>query len=291
MDKSLNMLGGIDIASASGLEFGPLMAPMVRKEQGAVSYIDHLDTEGLRKKYAADPNVDVMSIVEVDFVEDGRSLSAIVESTTFDYVIASHVVEHLPNPLGWLSECASVLKPGGRLALAVPDKRYTFDFFRPLTTTGEWVEASIAGRRRPSPRSVFEACTLTAGGTFGDLWQDEPIAPMVTDEQRTWAVAEAERALRDYIDVHCTVATPATFVALLRETASLGLHAFALEGIYDTAPGWIEFQLRLAHRPDLSLADRAASFDAAHDDDLPSADAGHDPDQEEADAPLVQPGS
>jgi SAM-dependent methyltransferase len=40
---------------------------------------------------------------------------------TFDAITMSHVVEHLPDPLQTLTECARILKPGGRLILWTPN--------------------------------------------------------------------------------------------------------------------------------------------------------------------------
>ena len=55
-----------------------------------------MPTEEL-EKYADDPSVDVERIVPVDFVcRDGNIVEATL-GNTFDYVVASHVIEHTPN--------------------------------------------------------------------------------------------------------------------------------------------------------------------------------------------------
>ncbi len=47
-----------------------------------------------------------------------------------DLLVASHVIEHVPDLITWLREIASVLKPTGQARLAIPDRRYTFDLLR-----------------------------------------------------------------------------------------------------------------------------------------------------------------
>ena len=68
----------------------------------------------------------------VDFLSDARALP--LPDNTLDYLVSSHVLEHLPDPLAALHEWHRVLRPGGLLYLVVPDKRFTFDEPRPLTS-------------------------------------------------------------------------------------------------------------------------------------------------------------
>lgn len=43
------------------------------------------------------------------------------DSASFDAVVSSHLIEHLPNPRGYLEECARILSPGGKLILTTPN--------------------------------------------------------------------------------------------------------------------------------------------------------------------------
>ena len=67
------------------------------------------------------------------FVADACDLS-VVPDGTYDFVLASHVLEHIANPLRALQEWKRVLAPAGSLLVIVPDKRGTFDRRRAFTS-------------------------------------------------------------------------------------------------------------------------------------------------------------
>lgn len=257
------LLAGIDVAAALGLEFGPLTAPLVGRQEGRVEYVDHATTAELRIKYADDRNVDVTRLIEVDHVlEEGR-LPATVRGRAFDYIVAAHVFEHLPNPLGWLRECAEVLGANGVVGLTIPDKRFTFDRVRPQTTLADWIEADLLDRRLPSPRSVFEGALLTVPMPPGETWHRPPTAAELAGQgwgSLDWVLETARKATQDYFDIHCTIATPRSCLELLADTAELGLHPFRLAMFHDTAFGAYEFNVQLGLGADRGPRERAAGF-------------------------------
>ncbi len=57
-----------------------------------------------------------------------------VSSGKYDFLLASHCLEHCANPLKTVKEWLRVIKPGGYILLILPDKHYTFDHKRPVTT-------------------------------------------------------------------------------------------------------------------------------------------------------------
>ena len=95
----------------------------------------------LRDKYK-NANVAIDRIEEVDYIWRGERLDELVQSRhCYDWVIASHVIEHVPDIVSFLIGSEQVLKPGGVLSLVIPDKRLCFDHFRPLSTTGEMLDS------------------------------------------------------------------------------------------------------------------------------------------------------
>jgi SAM-dependent methyltransferase len=64
--------------------------------------------------------------------EAGR-LAEIADGS-YDAVLASHVLEHLANPLGALAQWRRVVAPGGHVLLVLPHRDATFDHRRALTT-------------------------------------------------------------------------------------------------------------------------------------------------------------
>ena len=149
-----------DIDKLKGLEIGALATPLVVRKRlsngGEIFYLDHLSTEALQKKYSKDKSVEVDQIVPVDYVcPDGELLKA-VKGDCFDYIVSSHVIEHTPNPLKFLSDVWAMLKPGGLLFLIIPDKRFTFDVRRPITTFGVALQNFYLKKSKPDVAAVYD---------------------------------------------------------------------------------------------------------------------------------------
>lgn len=232
MTREEKILSAINPATQLGIEIGPLNRPIVNRQMGKVRYVDHVTTEELKRKYAQDPSVDADQIVDVDYIWGEKRLPELAgDEAPFDYVVASHVIEHVPDLIGWLREIHAVLKPGGILTLAIPDKRYCFDYFRQPTEPAQVVEAYLLGSRKPSLRQIFEFHSQIV------FWQGQPgwnhevepddLARLYTD-QVAWSITHQASIDHAYYDVHCWVFTPRTFFHLLRTLTALDLFDFKL---------------------------------------------------------------
>jgi SAM-dependent methyltransferase len=49
--------------------------------------------------------------------------TAAFEKNSFDLITARHVIEHIPNPAGFMHEISRILKRGGRLAIETPNSK------------------------------------------------------------------------------------------------------------------------------------------------------------------------
>src|SRR5579872_1898827 len=69
----------------------------------------------------------------VQYLCEGGDLSEISDGG-YDFILSSHMLEHSANPLKILKSWHRLLRRGGTLILLLPDKNWTFDHKRPVTT-------------------------------------------------------------------------------------------------------------------------------------------------------------
>ena len=229
LSRYSQLFRGIDLAAQQGLEIGALDNPVTSKQNGAVWYADYCSTEQLRENHSKTSTVNTDRIVRVDFVTGDRKISEVVpEDLRFDYVVASHVAEHIPDLISWLQDIKKVLKPGGKVRLIVPNKECCFDVRRTLTEERDLVAAFVEQRMRPSPFQVYDFYR----------WHDRD-GRLVHTLQQSLDMARA--AMSTYVDAHCWVFTPSVFCEQVGSLIQAGLIPFQIEFVTETVPGEIDF--------------------------------------------------
>lgn len=123
---------------ARGVEIGPGSSPVPGLEPRPV-YVDCFKAFGAEVSLA-------------DYYGHAGALP--FHDHSLDYVVASHVLEHVANPAGALAEWRRVTRPGGIIYLVVPDRRSTFDRTRPLTTLDHLLDDLEAGTTACDPTHI-----------------------------------------------------------------------------------------------------------------------------------------
>ena len=220
--------------------------PHVTKAEGRIIYVDHLTTAELRQKYASEPSIDAAKIVEVDAVWGAKTLSD-AAGVKANYIIASHVIEHVPDLIGWLGELHETLIAQGEVRLVVPDRRFTFDYLRHESTFGQAVAANMLRARAPLIHPILDHFLHFREVNPEQAWNRTlKIRRAPSDDEFQNAVRLANWSLDGiYCDTHCWVFTPKTFAEIFELGSRFGLIDFACSRFYDTVPGSIEFFVHL----------------------------------------------
>jgi SAM-dependent methyltransferase len=145
-----------------GLEIGALHNPLQLPPGVVARYVDVAPIDVLRVRFpeAAD------RIQPPDIVDDGELLASVRDSS-LDFVVANHLLEHCEDPIGTLETFVRVVKPGGMIFMAVPDKRYTFDRPRAVTSAEHVVRDHIWGPAI-SRRAHYDEWLRVIDGKQGD---------------------------------------------------------------------------------------------------------------------------
>lgn len=246
------MLQGVKLDSMIGIEVGPLDKPLVEKAVGKVWYVDHCDTEELRCRWSADSRIDVARL-HVDAVWGdqtlGNSVAAVAKTPDetwagADYLVASHVIEHVPDLISWLQEVETAIIFGGLVRLAIPDKRYTFDYLRATTTLADVVVEYLRKRRKPSASRILDFALNAVEVDCAEAWRnridDSSLKRTYTDEGALAIARDAEEN-GTYHDVHCWSFTPESFAVLMGKLCELALISLECEWIIPTERNDLEF--------------------------------------------------
>jgi SAM-dependent methyltransferase len=222
-----------------GLEIGPLHLPLAIPPPTEVRYVDRMTVDELRREY---PELADWDLTPVDIVDDGELLTTIPNASQ-DFIVANHFLEHCEDPIGTIEVHLSKLKPGGILFYAVPDKRYTFDFRRPLTPLEHMVvdhEEGADGSRRDH----YEEWTRLVAGEDSS----QP-APEQTHSEE-WLDHRAGELKAAGYSIHMHVWTQAEFLQLILHCRERFEGAFDIEAAARRAIEFIVVLRKEGHWPE-----------------------------------------
>jgi SAM-dependent methyltransferase len=231
------------------LEIGPFGAPQISGPYAR--YADYLSTDELRKR-APDHGFEAERCPEIHYVLRDVELGAIPER--FWSVFSSHCIEHQPDLIKHLHDVATIMEPGGRFFLVVPDKRYCFDHFVPESNLADVFLAPAEKRRLHSLRSILISQSMLTHNDPTRHWNgDHGEMPIAESGQAALdaAVAQYTRSMEtgEYIDVHAWQFTPQSFHAICSSLFALGFTTLKPVAIGATMWGRTEFCAILQKSP------------------------------------------
>jgi 2-polyprenyl-3-methyl-5-hydroxy-6-metoxy-1,4-benzoquinol methylase len=125
---------GIAMLHGEGLEIGAMHNPTKVPRKCRMKYLDMMSRADAIALFQEVPPEQFK--VEPDYIADldRDRLETYLPDRSFDFVILNHVIEHVANPMRVVLELFRIVKLGGLVVISCPDKRFTFDKDRTLTT-------------------------------------------------------------------------------------------------------------------------------------------------------------
>ena len=240
MERKEKLCRLLKIKDGVGIELGPLSRPLITKDEGDIRYVDAMSTEELRESFKDNIFYETKDFVDIDYVWTGDGMGKVVGDTRFDYAVASHVIEHVPNVIGWLNDILSVLKDDGKIALAVPDKRFTFDAAREPSTFALMIDNWIRDERRPALHNVFDhfSQAVKVGHDEVVALSEGRVRPNQLERHHTdmqaLELAKESHFGEVYRDCHVYTYTPRSLLENLRKMIGMDLLPARVIDFYDT---------------------------------------------------------
>jgi 2-polyprenyl-3-methyl-5-hydroxy-6-metoxy-1,4-benzoquinol methylase len=196
-----------------GLEIGALHFPLPVPDGVVVRYVDKMTRQELIAKF---PTLDATCVVEPTVIDDGFTLATVADASQ-DFVIANHVLEHGPNPLGALLAWIRVLRTGGTLFVTIPIAERCFDRGRDVTPVDHFFEDLRLHRandgevlRQRDLAHYVEWLTISKVATARERGEDPPRLDAKQIAEK------AEHMLAEKDEIHFHTFSPNTFRLLLR---------------------------------------------------------------------------
>lgn len=242
------------------LEIAPYFNPMFPKSEGYNTDIaDVMNRDELIEHSKSDVMInDNSKIEEVDFVCDSDYATNIGKKDEYDYIFASHVIEHTIDIIGFLNDCTTLLKDNGEIRLFIPDKRYDFDNFREVSTTRIAIDTHLHYQKGEKVHSIGTRVELGLRGCgISPVKTDIPSSAFLLyknsleiNRSDTYDKFEEIRRIPEnydgekYIDSHSWLLTPKSFETMIYELNIMGFIQLVTSRVYAEKRG-MEFYVEL----------------------------------------------
>jgi SAM-dependent methyltransferase len=226
-----------------GLEIGPNIAPLFSKREGFnVEYIETLSTNELKKRCQdADKNPEVVEEIDYVFKRGKNLVDTVNKKDYYDYVVSSHVIEHIPDLIYHFQEVSTILKESGLLALIIPDKKLCFDYLKPRTTLGQVLQAYLEKRTEPPLSSCIDEIRYgtrlkNTGKGAWDIDDSGSLSPKYDDyyNKLEKMLSNTDTVFPKNSSVHTWFFTCDSFLSIFNDLQKLNLIDFDLIDLHPT---------------------------------------------------------
>ncbi len=237
-DRGKAIKDRLPLNTGKGLELSPGARPIVSKDEANVKYADKADYEQFKQIYKEDTSIKLDTVLGESLIDDAFS------ENEFDYIVSSHVIEHIPDFIQFFISASKVLKTGGKLVKLVPDRRYTFDALRDDSTIEQIELAYQNAYRNPSRDMIYDFYSkIDTNVVASKIWDGSYMPkPMYSEEEVKQFCKKSEL---EGADVHCWVFTPTSMRLLLEHVRDKYIPSLRIVEISETPEGCNEFLMHV----------------------------------------------
>lgn len=223
------------------LEIGPGCSPKLKGE--SVYYFDVKTKEELVARYRDEVgNVEIPE--RIDFVDREGKFGNIDDR--FELILSSHAIEHSHDFIAHLNDAASILDEGGVYVVVAPDKRFTFDHFKPLTVLEDILAQHLSGDDSDAfaLRAVLLEASWRAHNSPQRHWAGDHGEPDGAPDRIDKALAAFPSRFKDRVWVsghHKWIFTPDSFCQIVNGAFERGIGRLRVLECYNTLLGSMSF--------------------------------------------------
>lgn len=245
------------------LEFGPLDRPLVtRTDYPDAFFADIRSTEEIKNMYKANEylestgiSIPIDKIVDIDYVVTKSYTETFGgEKRKFDVLYLSHVIEHMPDIIGFFKDVKNILAKNGKIVIIYPDARYCFDHFRNGTTFIDAYEEHILPKSRFASMVFDFTYNVVAENDASIYWSGKSVYRKMPKNTFMNAINHYNDAKKGQTpdDMHFWPFSDYQFVKFLYDLERAGMNDYVITDFHQTQNNTQEFfivlELKNKHR-------------------------------------------
>lgn len=216
-----------------------------------VFYADVISTEGVKDAYRND-EINIDDVVPIDFVIEESYTKTFKNVEKFQYVVLSHVIEHIPDLISFFLDIANILDDEGKIIMLVPDCRYTFDYYRNPSSFANIYDVYKRGKESLLPVFLDAYSNKTILNDSFKLWNSRKYLDLERESSPEEVLDRLENILnQEYPTTHYWTFTDFSFLKVIQDLTVFKLINFKVIEFYPTEYPRYEFGVVLELDKDL----------------------------------------